>query len=50
MTPLAIPRVLLRQAQAVADDFAARTGVAIDATELLTGRAALLGIAPDRQD
>ncbi|MBU9762412.1 CoA transferase [Mycobacterium sp. TNTM28] len=46
MNALAIPRALLRQAQAVADDFAAHTGVAVDATELLTGRAALLDIAP----
>ncbi len=46
MTPLAIPRALLRQAQTVADDFTALTGVRVDATELLTGRAALLDIAP----
>ncbi|WP_135451532.1 CoA transferase [Mycobacterium sp. DL99] len=49
MTPLAIPRALLRQAQTVADDFTARTGVPVDATELLTGRAALLDIAPRGQ-
>ncbi|MFN6554458.1 CoA transferase [Mycolicibacterium septicum] len=49
MTPLAIPRALLRQAQTVADDFTAVTGVRVDATELLTGRAALLGIAPRGQ-
>ncbi|OMC37021.1 acyl-CoA transferase [Mycobacterium sp. GA-1841] len=49
MTSLAIPRALLRQAQAVADDFADHTGVAVDATELITGRAALLDIAPAGQ-
>ncbi|OBG87114.1 acyl-CoA transferase [Mycobacterium sp. E802] len=49
MTPLAIPRAVLRQAQAVADDFAAHTGVAVDAAELITGRAALLDIAPAGQ-
>lgn len=49
MTPLAIPLALLRQAQRVADKFTARTGVAVDATELLTGRAALLDIAPRGQ-
>ncbi len=49
MAPLAIPRVLLRQAQEVADGFTTRTGVAVDATELLTGRAALLNIAPRGQ-
>lgn len=49
MTPLAIPRVLLRQAQGVADEFTAHTAVAVDATELLTGRAALLDIAPHGQ-
>ncbi|MGV0592753.1 CoA transferase [Mycolicibacterium porcinum] len=49
MAPLAIPRDLLRQAQAVADVFTAHTRVAVDAAELLTGRAALLGIAPKGQ-
>lgn len=49
MTPLAIPTALLRQAQTVADDFTAHTGVAADATALLTGRAAQLGIAPRGQ-
>lgn len=49
MTPLAIPRGLLRQAQAVADEFGARTAVPVDATELLTGRAALLDIVPNGQ-
>ncbi|CRZ17010.1 CoA transferase [Mycolicibacterium neworleansense] len=49
MTPLAIPMALLRQAQQVADDFTARTGITVDATELLTGRAAQLDIAPRAQ-
>ncbi|OBB14842.1 acyl-CoA transferase [Mycolicibacterium setense] len=49
MTALAMPRDLLRQAQTVADDFTAHTGVAVDATELLTGRAAQLDIAPHGQ-
>ncbi|WP_454787665.1 CoA transferase [Mycolicibacterium lutetiense] len=49
MASLAIPRALLRQAQVVADDYTARTGVPVDATELLTGRAALLDIAPQGQ-
>ncbi|OLP00567.1 CoA transferase [Mycolicibacterium porcinum] len=49
MTPLTIPRGLLRQAQVVADDFTMHTGVAVDAIELLTGRAALLNIAPQGQ-
>ncbi|MFV8048127.1 CoA transferase [Mycobacterium sp. 48b] len=49
MTPLAIPLALLRQAQRVADDFTTRTGVAVDATELLTGRAAQLDLAPRGQ-
>lgn len=49
MTPLAIPRAVLRQAQGIADEFTAHTGVPVDATELLTGRAALLDIAPQGQ-
>ncbi|TMS51725.1 CoA transferase [Mycobacterium sp. DBP42] len=49
MAPLAIPLSLRRQAQMVADDFTALTGAAVDATELLTGRAALLNIAPQEQ-
>lgn len=49
MVQLAIPRALLRQAQTVADGFTAHTGVTVDATELLTGRAALLDIAPRGQ-
>lgn len=40
---------VLTHAQRVADDFTALTGVAVDATELITGRAALLNLAvPDR--
>ncbi|MGV0810866.1 CoA transferase [Mycolicibacterium boenickei] len=49
MTPLAMPQGLLSRAQAVADDFATHTGVTVDAAELLTGRAALLDIAPHEQ-
>lgn len=49
MEPLAIPRDLLRRAQVVADGFTAHTAVTVDATELLTGRAALLNIAPQGQ-
>ncbi|WKG03791.1 CoA transferase [Mycolicibacterium sp. HK-90] len=49
MTPLAIPDGLLRQAQLIADDFASHTGVALDPVELVTGRAAILDIAPDGQ-
>ncbi|WP_396902819.1 CoA transferase [Mycolicibacterium sp.] len=49
MAQLAIPTSLLRQAQTVADGFASRTAVAVDAAELLTGRAALLDIAPRGQ-
>ncbi|MCV7287436.1 CoA transferase [Mycolicibacterium wolinskyi] len=37
---------VLGRAQQVADAFAASTGVAVDAAEILTGRAALLGLAP----
>lgn len=49
MTTLAMPRELLRRAQTVADGFTAHTGVGVDATELLTGRADQLGIAPQGQ-
>ena len=49
MAELAIPGALLRQAQEVADGFTAHTGVTLDATELLTGRAALMDIAPRGQ-
>lgn len=37
---------MLTRAQRVADDFTARTGVRVDATELITGRAALLDFTP----
>jgi hypothetical protein len=37
---------VLARAQAAADAFAAFTGVCVDAAELLTGRAALLGLSP----
>jgi hypothetical protein len=43
---VAVPAALSAHAQRVADAFTARTGVAVDATELLTGRAALLGLSP----
>ncbi|MDH6195873.1 crotonobetainyl-CoA:carnitine CoA-transferase CaiB-like acyl-CoA transferase [Mycobacterium frederiksbergense] len=49
MAPLAIPAAVLTQAQQVADDFTAHTGVTVDAAELLTGRAALLDLAPRGQ-
>ena len=38
---------MLSHAQRVADEFRDHTGVTVDAGELLTGRAALLGLAPD---
>lgn len=41
---LSVPATLCARAQQVADGFTARTGVRVDATELLTGRAALLGL------
>lgn len=37
---------VLGRAQQVADAFAAATGIGLDAAEILTGRAALLGLAP----
>jgi crotonobetainyl-CoA:carnitine CoA-transferase CaiB-like acyl-CoA transferase len=46
---LVIPAAVLAQARRVADEFTARAGVDVDADELLTGRAALLGLsAPGR--
>lgn len=41
-----IAATVAARAQQVADEFTAATGVTVDATELLTGRAALLGLAP----
>jgi hypothetical protein len=46
VTSLVIPVAVLSQARRVADAFRALTGVAADADEILTGRAALLGLAP----
>lgn len=43
---MVIPDAVLSRARRVADEFTARTGVKVDADELLTGRAALLGLAP----
>ena len=44
--PLVIPVAVLSQARRVADAFTTLTGVKVDADELLTGRAALLDLAP----
>ena len=46
MLGLPIPVAVLAQARRVADAFTALTGVAVDADELLTGRAAMLDLAP----
>jgi hypothetical protein len=46
VTSLVIPVAVLSQARRVADAFRALTGVAADADEILTGRAALLALAP----
>jgi crotonobetainyl-CoA:carnitine CoA-transferase CaiB-like acyl-CoA transferase len=46
MLAVSIPAAVLARARRVADEFTARTGVEVDADELLTGRAALLGLAP----
>ncbi|ORA34445.1 CoA transferase [Mycobacterium aquaticum] len=46
MGSCAVSASVLARAQRVADDFTALTGVSVDATELLTGRAALLDLAP----
>ena len=43
---MGIPVAVLSRARRAADAFAALTGVAVDAAELLTGRAALLGLPP----
>jgi CoA-transferase family III len=43
---LVLPLAVLAQARRVADAFRALTGVAVDADEIVTGRAALLGLAP----
>jgi CoA-transferase family III len=44
MSTVGVPEALLARAQDVADAFTARTGVAVDAARLLTGRSALLGL------
>lgn len=46
MTTLGIPAAVLRRATHVADELQTMTSTAVDAHEILTGRAALLGIAP----
>ncbi len=46
---LVIPVAVLAEARRVADAFCQRTGVAVDAAELLCGRAALLGLSPERR-
>jgi hypothetical protein len=43
---LVIPVAVLAEARRVADAFGQRTGVTVDAAELLTGRAGLLGLSP----
>jgi hypothetical protein len=42
-----IPLTVLSRARRVADAFRQLTGVAVDAAELVTGRAALLGLSPE---
>jgi hypothetical protein len=44
-----IPAAVLEEARRVADAWASSTGVAVDAAEIITGRAALLGLSPDRR-
>ncbi|WP_460355480.1 CoA transferase [Mycobacterium sp. ZZG] len=44
MTPVRIPAAVLDRASSVARDVGARTGITVDAAELLGGRAALLGL------
>lgn len=46
MTTLGIPEAVLRKASHAADELQNMAGVAVDARLILTGRAALLGIAP----
>lgn len=46
MTALGIPAAVLRCATNAAEDLRAVAGIAVDAHEMLTGRAALLDIAP----
>lgn len=44
---MAIPVAVLEQARRVANAWQAKTGIAVDAAEIITGRAALLGLSPD---
>jgi len=46
VTPIGIPVAVLTRARRAADAFEKLTGVETDTTELLTGRAALLGLSP----
>jgi hypothetical protein len=46
MTPMGIPVAVLTRARRAADAFRLVTGVEVDAAEILTGRAALLGLTP----
>jgi CoA-transferase family III len=46
VTSLVLPVAVLSQARRVADAFSALTGVAVDAAEILAGRASLLGLEP----
>ncbi|MGE2722491.1 CoA transferase [Mycolicibacterium celeriflavum] len=48
-TPLTVPTAVLGRAQRVADAFEMFTGVAVDAAEIVGGRAALLGLTPNGQ-
>jgi hypothetical protein len=42
-----IPAAVLEQARRVADEWESLTSVAVDAAEIIAGRAALLGLSPD---
>lgn len=46
-TSLTVPTAVLDRARRVADAFETFTGVAVDAAELIGGRAALMGLSPD---
>ena len=46
MTSLVVPAAVLSRAGRAADAFRQLTGVAVDAAELLAGRAGLLGLSP----
>jgi CoA-transferase family III len=47
VTSLAVPTAVLNRAQRVADAYGTFTGLKVEADELVGGRAALLGIAPN---